>query len=361
MAVTQQYKCLNCGGAISFDSDSQTLKCHYCGTEFEVSVLEEYENCVGQEYADSFDWQIAAGSEWDGDERYTLKTYVCSSCGGEVVGEETTAASFCPYCSNPVIMTDNLSGILRPDLVIPFKLNKEQAKEALKKHYKGKRFLPKDFTKDNRIDEIKGIYVPFWLFEADVDASVRYRATRVRVWSDANFTYTKTSFYLILRNGTLGFERVPVDGSSRMADDLMESIEPFDIGEAVDFHTAYLSGFFADKYDVDASQSIDRANARIKKSTEEIFESTVNGYSTIRTEYSGIRLHNSNAKYALYPVWMLNTKYKDKTYTFAMNGQSGKMVGNLPIDKKKFARWLFGLTGIISAVGFAISSLIWYL
>ena len=226
------------------------------------------------------------------------------------------------------------------------------------KFYSGKRLLPKVFKDQNHIDEIKGVYVPFWLFDADADADIRYRATQVRCWSDSEYDYTETSCFSVTRGGSLGFERVPVDGSSKMADDLMESVEPFDFSEAVDFQTAYLAGFMADKYDVTAEESIDRANARIRKSTEDTFAATVQGYSSVTPEGGSVRLQNGKAIYALYPIWLLNTSWNGNKYTFAMNGQTGKMVGDLPLDKAAYRRWLFGLTGILGAALFAAISLL---
>ena len=197
----------------------------------------------------------------------------------------------------------------------------------------GKRLLPKIFKDQNHIDEIKGVYVPFWLFDTDVDAKVRYKATKVRTWSDSNYNYTKTSYFMVHRGGSIGFEDVPVDGSTKMADDLMESIEPFNCAEAVDFQTAYLAGYLADKYDVTAEESIDRANERVKKSTEQAFAETVIGYETVTAENTSVQFHGGKARYALYPVWLLNTTWNGNRYTFAMNGQTGKFVGDLPVDK----------------------------
>jgi len=245
--------------------------------------------------------------------------------------------------------------------VIPFKIDKKGALEALKKHYGGKRLLPKAFTKQNHIEEIKGVYVPVWLFDTDAEAGIRYKATRVRTWSDSRYDYTETSTYSVKREGTIGFECVPVDGSTKMDDTLMESIEPFDFSGAVDFQTAYLAGYLADKYDVDSEQSIARANERIKRSTEDAFAATVQGYATVTPVSSGISLKNSVARYALYPVWLLNTSWNGNQYTFAMNGQTGKFVGDLPLDKSAYKRWLFGLTGAISAAVFAASYLLWLL
>lgn len=361
MAVLQEYKCPCCGGAIAFDSKVQKMKCPYCDTEFEMEALASYDEELQNETAEEMVWENTAGSEWQDGESDGLNAYVCKSCGGEIVADETTAATSCPFCGNPVVMMGQFSGNLKPDYVIPFKIDKKAAKAALKKHYSGKRLLPKVFQDENHIDEIKGLYVPFWLFETDAEASIRYKATRVRTWSDQNYNYTSTSFYSVNRGGKIGFAQVPVDGSTKMADELMEAIEPFDFSEAVDFQTAYLAGYLADKYDVDSAQSIERANERIKKSTEEAFAATVSGYATVVPEYTNIRLKDSSAKYALYPVWLLNTTWNGQKYTFAMNGQSGKFVGDLPMDKNAYNRWLFGLTGIIGAALFAVSFLMWLL
>lgn len=361
MSVIQEYKCPCCGGAIEFDSSIQKMKCPYCDCEFEMESLAAYDNDINSQRADEMNWDTSSSQSWSEGEEDGLRVYVCNSCGGEIVGDETTAATSCPYCDNPVVFKGQFAGSLRPDLVIPFKLDKKAAKQALINHYKGKTLLPKVFKDQNHIDEVKGVYVPFWLFDTDADADVRYKATKTRFWSDSNYNYTATSFFAVSRSGKLGFENVPVDGSTKMADDLMESIEPFNIGDAVDFQTAYLAGYLADKYDVSAQESIERANERIKRSTEDAFASTVVGYNSVIPEYSSVRFANGRARYALYPVWLLNTTWNGNKYTFAMNGQTGKLVGNLPVDKAAYKKWLFGLAGIISAACLGLSYLMWLL
>lgn len=355
MATLLEYKCPCCGGAIRFDSGIQKLKCPFCDTEFEPETLRAYDEVLKEQLPDEMAWTSSAG-EWQEGEAEQLCSYVCNSCGGEIIAEATTAATACPYCGNPVVMTGRLSGALRPDYVIPFKLDKKAAKAGLLRHLKGKRLLPKVFKDENHIDEVKGIYVPFWLFEADADADIRYKGTKVHCWSDGNYNYTKTSHFSVRRAGTIRFERVPVDGSKKMDDTLMEALEPFDFREAVDFQTAYLAGYLADKYDVDAAASEERANARIRRSTEDAFAETVQGYATVEPENTGIRLQNGKAKYALYPVWLLNTTWKEKKYVFAMNGQTGKFVGDLPLDRKALLAWFFG---ILLAAGTAAFLLAW--
>jgi len=361
LSVLQQYKCPCCDGAIEFNSDLQKMKCPYCDTEFEMETLVSYDNVLKNETGDNMEWDTKAGGQWQEGESDGLRVYACKSCGGEIVGDETTAATSCPYCGNPVVVMGQFSGSLKPDYVIPFKYDKKDAIEALKKHYGGKKLLPKIFSEQNHIDEVKGIYVPVWLFDADADANIRYKASRMRTWSDSNYIYTETSFYSVIRSGSIGFERVPVDGSTKMDDTLMESIEPYNFDEAVDFQTAYLSGYLADKYDVDSEQSVARANERIKNSTEAAFASTVQGYASVVPVSSGVNLKNGVAKYALYPVWILNTSWNGQNYTFAMNGQTGKFVGDLPLDKAAYRKWFLGLTGIVGAAAFILSYLMWLL
>ena len=360
MAALQEFKCPNCDGGIEFSSGEQKMKCPYCDSEFEIESLMAYQAELDKQYEDNIVWDTD-GNEWQEGETDGLRVYSCNSCGGEIVTDETTGATECPFCGNPVIMTGQFAGSLRPDLVIPFKLDKEAAIAILQNHYKGKVLLPKVFKDQNHIQEVKGLYVPVWLFDADADANVQYKATRVRRWSDSNYRYTETSHFAVTRAGGIGFSHVPVDGSSKMDDTLMESIEPFDIRGAVDFRTAYLSGYLADKYDVDAAASMGRANERIKRSTEEAFAATVQGYTTVVPVSSNIRLNNSKAKYALFPVWVLNTQWSGKKFTFIINGQTGKIAGDLPMDKGAFWRWLLGVSGAVSAAVFAISYLSWLL
>ncbi|MDE7205084.1 MAG: hypothetical protein K2O91_25000 [Lachnospiraceae bacterium] len=361
MAAIQEYKCPCCGGAIAFDSTLQKMKCPYCDTEFEMETLASYDSELSSDQADDMSWQMGSGNDWQADELGSLNAYVCQSCGGEITCDENTAATSCPFCGNPVVLMGQLSGALKPDYVIPFKIDKNAAKAALQKHYEGKRLLPKVFKDQNHIDEVKGVYIPFWLFDTGANVSMRYKAAKVRRWSDNTYDYTETMYYAVSRGGSIKFESVPVDGSVKMPDDLMESIEPFDCSAVVNFQTAYLAGYLADKYDVSSEKSIERANDRIRKSAEAAFYETVKGYSTVTKETGSIQLQNAKVSYALFPVWLLSTTWNGENYLFAMNGQTGKMVGNLPLDKAAYKKWLFGLTGIIGIIFYAIYCLLWLL
>lgn len=359
MSTLQEYKCPCCGGAIEFNTELQKMKCPYCDTEFEMETLLAFDEDLKVDGTSEYTWDSKPGQDWFEGETDGMRVYICQSCGGEIVGDANTAATSCPFCSNPVVMMGQVSGMLKPDLVIPFKLDKKAAKAGFENHLMGKRLLPKIFKDQNHMDEIRGIYVPFWLFNTKADADIRYRATRVRTWYDNKYQYTETSYFSVLRSGSLEFNGVPVDGSQKMDDDLMESIEPFDLTEAVDFQTAYLAGFFADKYDVSSDETVHRANQRIKVSTEKAFADTVHGFTSFMPESTNIRLNSGSVKYALLPVWILNTTWNGEKYTFAMNGQTGKFVGNLPCDKSLKNRLFWGITAGVCAAVVALLYLFW--
>lgn len=356
MSELQEYKCPCCNGSVKFDSSLQKMKCPYCDAEYDMSVLQSYDEDLNSASEESMEWESVSGAEWNGTEG--LRAYACQSCGGEIIADETTGASECPYCGNPVVMKGQFSGELKPDLIIPFKFDKAAAEAALKQHYAGKLLLPKAFRDQNRIEEVKGVYVPFWLFDADADANICYKGTKVRTWDDNNFFYKETSYYSIVRAGSLGFENVSVNGSTKLAADLAESLEPFDAAQGEDFQTAYLSGYLADKYDISAEQSEPRANERIRRGVEQEFRGTVLGYDTVTEQSTSIRLQNGKVRYALYPLWILSTSWNGERYTFAMNGQTGKFVGDLPMDKGAFFRWLVLLSLGIGGLAFLICFLV---
>lgn len=354
MSDLLEYKCPCCGGAVEFNSAVQKMKCPFCDTEFDINELKAAQEALGG--ADGEDGQEAVKA----DEATGMSVYVCKSCGGEIIGDGTTAASSCPYCDNPVVIKGQFSGDLKPDIVIPFKLDKKAAKEALKKHISTKKFIPKIFKDENHIDEIKGVYVPEWLFSCDVDADVVYKGQQRRSWSDNNYNYVETSHFDLYRSGRFSVNGLPVDGSTKMDDTLMEAIEPFDISDAVEFSTAYLAGYVADRYDVDSQQSQARADERIKQSAIDTFRKYTSGYESVSCveDKTKVNAVNSACRYALYPVWLLNTSWNGEKYTFAMNGQTGKIVGDLPLDKSAFWKAVGILTAIFGSVAYAIAWLL---
>jgi DNA-directed RNA polymerase subunit RPC12/RpoP len=355
----KEFKCPNCSGAVRFDSGIQKMKCPYCDAEFEMSAVADYQKRMAIPETDNCALDTGnVNSAWDEGDLGGLSTGSCPSCGAELIGDKNTIATVCPCCGNTQIMQKRVQGLLKPEYVIPFQIDEKAAKETLKQFYKGKKLLPDVFTSENRINSIQGLYVPFWLFDAKVQASVSYRASKVTVWSDSSFNYTKTDYYSIQREGSLTFEKIPVDGSQKMDDDYMDAIEPFDYGKLTDFQSAYLSGYLAEKYDVGVEDSKERAVRKIKNTVETQFASSVQGFNSVKKERSSVNVADGKVSYSLFPVWVLNPKYKNENYQFIMNGQSGRIAGKLPIDRRKSLKYTLLYTLVYGAVFSSIIGLL---
>jgi len=349
------YQCPNCNGPLRFDPVSSKLKCDSCGSTFTVDEIDKIFFEKNQEAisvdAEKKQQENAELLQWDEEEAKNMRVYNCPSCGAQLISDANTAATRCPYCGNPTVVPAQFEGSLKPDYVIPFKLIKEDAVKELKNFYKGKPFLPKAFTESNHIEEIKGVYVPFWLYDGTVDAHLRGSATTSSSYETDDEIVTTTRHFRIERDGTVEFQKVPADGSSKMPDDFMDSIEPFDYKDLVPFQMSYLPGYLADKYDVSVEEDAERVNQRIKNTTISLLEETVTGYQTYVSDKTKTTITPGTVHYAFLPVWLLSTQYQGKNYLFAMNGQTGKMIGDdLPIDKTKMIlRFL-----LITVIGIAL-------
>lgn len=355
------YQCPACTGPLHYSAKSGKLACDYCGSSFDVAEIEalyarkEAEAAAAKQAADAkaeaaqvakaeAAEAAAASGGWDtsdlsrdwGAEADGLRVYSCPSCGAELICDQSTAATACPYCGNPAIVPGQFSGALRPGYILPFRLSKDDAVQALRAHYKGKPFLPRSFTSANHIEQIQGVYVPFWLFDGGAEGAASYRASNTNVYETGDYEVTETRHYHVVRAGSLAFEKIPVDASSKMPDDHMDSIEPFDYAQLRPFSTAYLPGYLADKYDVTIDDSRDRADTRCRETLAQALRDTVTGYGACVTEREDIALRRGKVHYALLPVWMLSTKWRGQDFLFAMNGQTGKLVGDLPTDRGRF-------------------------
>ena len=355
-----QLKCPCCGGTLEFDNKTQMVVCPFCDSQFTTEDLKAYSDDLASDKQDETAWDESRVQEYTDKEMKGMKIYSCDSCGGEIIVDETTSSTKCPYCGNNLVVSKQLSGDLRPNYVIPFKNDKETVQQDLKKFFRKKPLLPGSFSKENVIEDIKSLYVPFWIFDADVEGKVRFKGETTRTWSDSNYDYRETKYYSIIRGGGIAFDHVPVDGSSKMEDKLMESIEPYDFSQAEEFNIAYLAGIAADRDDVDKDVTFNRATQRFRDGTIQAFRDDVHGYSNVTVQDSNIQLSNTKANYALYPVWILNTKWKEKNYRFAVNGQTGKVAGDLPVSVPKFILFylLFFLAvgGAVFGIAFAVST-----
>ena len=356
-----EFKCPACTAPLHFSEETGRLECDYCGSSFSVEEMESrsaekeqqaaeaFEKAAAEAKADAKDWDGPDAQDSWGEAGTHLKTYSCPSCGAELICDEATAATSCPYCGNNAIIPGQFRGALKPELVIPFQIGKDEAVKALKAHYKGKPFLPKSFSDENHIQEIKGIYGPFWLFDGQAEADVSFAATRSTVMVTGRERITTTRHFDVRRAGTVSFEKIPVDASKKMPDDYMDSLEPFRYDAMVPFSTAYLPGFFADIPDVSIEECSLRAELRATDTAVESMSRQVSGYETCIPTRKDAQLRRGKVRCALLPVWLLSTQWEGQNFLFAMNGQTGKMVSDLPVSKKRYWAWCGGLTAGITA------------
>lgn len=335
MDSVKGYKCKNCGGGLEFDPASQKWKCDYCFSEFDKHEIET-ETPLEDSLKESMP---------------ELDSYHCTSCGAELIADSTTSATFCLYCRNHSIIKSRFSGKFKPKNLIPFKITKEQAEEIYKKWINKRIFAPKEFKKKEEIEKITGIYAPFWLFNCKGDGMISGEGTRTRTWTSGNYKYTQTKYYKVFRRGNAEYQKVPVDASKKLDDKFMHMIEPYNYNDLTDFSMKYMSGFMAEKYDVEASEAEGVMKARVGKYLEQRLKETVNGYSSFVTHEKKVSLSDIREEYSMLPIYLLNNKYKGKDHIFIVNGQTGKVVGDTPISRSR----QFAFMGIVFVIVWGIS------
>lgn len=322
-----EYKCPNCGGGMVFDSEKGTLTCHSCGRQ---DNIEQNLDPLGQ--------QAFQAEE--------VQEYHCTSCGAVIIADVETAATMCSFCGSAVVLGDRLSGKLAPSLVIPFSISKEQAMQAFKKWCRNGLLTPSGFMAANRIKGMTGVYVPFWLYELHNKVDAYGHATKVRTYTMGDYRYTETKHFDIYRGLRLNYLRVPIDASKKMDDELMDRLEPFPYDKLKSFKTPYLAGYTAEKYSYTETDLLPRAKDKIRQYIEESISSSVSGYTTFHFNDKQIDTKMRNAEYCMVPVWMFQYDFNRKSYTFAMNGQTGKVVGKPPLSMGKMAAWFAGVASV---------------
>ena len=345
MSVEQvmEQKCASCGAPLRFDPEMGKLVCDSCGAK--QAIPEELQ--IGDVELDGFDFEAMTGHATDGNAE-NLPVYNCVSCGAEVIAPAEQIATTCPYCGNNIVLTDKVAGKLRPDGLIPLRINKKQLPDAINRFYKGKALLPKNFFSEHTMGKVTGVYVPFWMFSGHIDGTLRFRAETVSMFRQGDYQVTQTHHYQVMRDADLSFRNVPVDASGRIADSLMDSLEPFDIADAKPFDMRYLAGFTADRFDLAKGDVAERARRRMIASAESAVSSTLTHYSNVRR--AGGSLHSKlSARYMLLPVYLFSISHGGKDYAFAVNGQTGKVMGELPISKAVSGRYFWVRMGAAAA------------
>ena len=340
-ALSEQ-KCPACGAPLRFDPLSGKSVCDWCGSSFDIPEGEAPEQIV---------------TDRPGVSETELPLYNCRSCGAEIIADAVSASVTCPYCGNNIVLTEKVSGGLRPDGIIPFRFDKKQLPDEIRKFYKDKKLLPRNFFAESSLTEVCGVYVPFWLYSCEFSGEVKYEGYKDRSTRSGDYLITERRFYDVVRDVSMRFADIPVDASERLEDDLMDSVEPFYLSDLKPFNMSYLSGFFAERFDRDSDAVRSRAEKRMNTSAYSIVDSRVGGgYSGVSRRSSGMKARGLTAKYVLLPVYTFGVKWDGRTYRFAMNGQTGKVVGDIPTSKKKsmLIRWLT-FAGLFAAMMLLLS------
>ena len=347
--ATVTYKCPNCGAPLEFNAESQNWTCDFCDSEFTAAALEAH-----TEQASSFDYAAADDPQTGSDFSGEILEYACPNCGARILTDKNTSATFCLFCHSPAILSERLTGEFRPSAVSPFQMDKQAATTAFLNWCKRKPLVPKDFKSGDQLQKISGLYVPFWLFHCRVTGSIHARAQNIRSWTSGDYRYTETSHYAVSRRAHMEFNGIPADGSQKMDDSLMQTLEPYDYSGLQKFDMGYLSGYFSEKYDLNNQDVFPNISDRLSQYTESILRGTIHGYGSVTVVDRDLQYNQVHADYALLPVWMLTYQRKGKSYMFAMNGQTGKVAGRLPVSFARAAGWFLG----IAAGLFALCSLI---
>ena len=398
--VTISYKCPNCGGDLRFHPAGQNYKCEFCDSQFSQEELEAIRPQGGQGAGEengetetgagaagageggsgagagggaaagngngvSAGGGAAAGSTESGsgdsdEEDGYADCYICPNCGAEIVTEPTTTATFCYYCHNPVVLSQRLKGSYHPDRIIPFAIDRKKALEIFDQWIRTKKYVPRDFYSKDQIEKLTGVYFPYWLYDCQVRASLDARGDKVSTWAAGNIRYTKTDQYDVSRQGSMEVANVPRNALSKANRRLVEGVFPFDMARQKEFHMGYLSGFFAENRDTEYKTFAQEVEQEVEAYAKQSLTSQIGDYNSVQVRSCQARLEKPSWKYTLLPVWTLTYKDKKdgKIYYFACNGESGKICGELPVDRGRLGRLFASIFLPVAAVLLALGYLI---
>ncbi len=336
-------KCPQCGATMDFDPSTGGLHCAYCGYEEAIAS----ENSEGESVAEELDFESAehtGNCDWG----VSQKTVTCKSCGAVSVYDALTVANECPYCGSNQVMEANDVKTLAPNGVVVFKITAKQAGERFTNWIAHKWFAPRAAKLSARAESFKGIYLPYWTFDADTYTEFKAEYGIDRTEGSGDKQRTVTDWHHTSGTHSEFIDDQLVAGSGDQNISMLRHVEPFDTKDNKSYKPEYLAGFMAERYSIGLKDAWEKAKEFIKSRLKSNIESRimnehnadhVKGYSASTT------FSNITYKYLMLPVWLSCFKYKDKTYQFIVNGQSGKVGGDYPISPWRVA--LAVLIGIV--------------
>lgn len=360
--ATVNYKCPNCAAPLKFNPDKQLFSCEYCLSDFTEQKIQEIyaereaktnKQEEAEQKAQNKKQAQPANDTAHQEKEEEAVVYNCPSCGAVVMTTASTAATTCFYCQNPVVLGGRLSGNYKPDRVIPFALSKEKAVEKFLNMCKKKKFLPKDFASANQVEKMTGVYFPYWYIDEHKQANMSAKGNKIRTWRSGNKRYTETSVYQLERSGDLVIKNVFERALKSQDRDMLQCVHPFDLTQAKPFAMSYLSGFQAEKRDIEKAEINEAVQQKMSEYGKQLLKNTTSEYTGVVIQHYNDRTELESWNYTLLPVWVVTYKYKDKIFPFAINGQTGKTFGMLPTSKGKLAI----LAAIIAVVIFILGTI----
>ncbi|HIR53903.1 MAG TPA: TFIIB-type zinc ribbon-containing protein [Candidatus Onthovicinus excrementipullorum] len=343
------YKCPNCDGELKFDPSSQKFACDYCGSGFTLAELKQHAPEEGAEKEKQPSSQKAESSAGEGGE---ANLFTCPNCGAQIVTGCTTAATECFYCHNPVVLSGRLSGEYLPKKIIPFKINREEAETRFREWLRKRKFVPRSFIGEKNLEKVTGVYFPYWMVDSDMHASLNATAEQVRRWRRGDIEYIETRYFELLREGNIHTGKILKNALSHANREVIDSVQPYDPSGIVDFSMPYLSGFQAEKRDIEREQLSQQVQQEFQNHATGMLRSTMSGYTNIRMLGGNSQILRENWNYTLLPVWtfVYHDRKKNKYYFYAMNGQTGNVYGKIPMDYKKLSLISCGIGAAVFAL-----------
>ncbi len=373
------FKCPNCDGELAFDPSTRKYKCAYCASLFSREELDSMlreaasQGAGGsgspgaspgaQGGADSSQRGGGAGaSQGDADFRQkggepgapdggssdgsapnggapesgALLQFTCPSCGASILADETTAATHCYYCHNPIVLEGRLEGEYLPDSIIPFRVTREEAERRFLEEVGKKKFVPRGFFSRGQIENMSGVYFPYWVCDAKIEGRVEARAKKINVWQSGGVEYTKTTNYFIRREGDVTLDSMAESALQKANADLQRGLLPYDFEEAEPFYIGYLSGFQAERRDVEREQVQGIVREKMRSCAKTLLMDSISGYDSVQESGESFNTKSEKWSYALLPAWTITSRGRDgKIYHYSMNGQNGSVCGDLPLDRAK--------------------------
>ncbi len=312
------YQCPSCGGGLVFDIPTQQLSCEHCDSKFDPYEINKESDAETQQY-------------------YDVTVFTCPQCGGEIISSDNTAANFCSFCGASTILTSRLSKEKRPSYIIPFKKTKEDCKKQYLKTLRHAIFTPKELKSPAYIDEFRGIYMPYWAYHITHKGTVCLDCSRSHQQGD----YICTDHYKLYGDLNSSHKGISYDASSSFDDTISERIAPYDVKNMNHFTPSFLSGFYADTSDVDANIYEPDAIKIANQSAYTYIKNNTDLHSGVHFDSNNNLTNKLHARCehvdtAMFPVWFLSYRNKDRVAYATVNGQTGKVAADLPVSIGKY-------------------------